>query len=370
LAACLATLGTLIPATAGAVEFAILHQFDGTHGAEPFGGIALDESTGSVFGVTVSGGIAGKGVLWRVQGHHYDVLHAFHGGPFDGDSGFGSVAFDASGRLVGTTAWGGRADAGTAWAWDTAGGYRMLVSMPGGTAGRGLQAGLTPAADGNYYGAALYGGDPACDCGTIFRIDGATGAVDLLRAFTGTDGRYPVSPPLVAGGTLHGTTLAGGAGDAGTAFVMGTDGGGYVDQATAGSTQFVAGLVADASGALWGAYRGGDVDNGGLYRIGPDGSYAVVYRFAWPNGYWPTGTLLVGRDGALYGTTTGGGRRGAGTVFRYDPASGIVRTIHAFNGLDGAAPQAGLVQDSAGRLFGVASGGGNAGAGVLFMITP
>jgi uncharacterized repeat protein (TIGR03803 family) len=368
-AAALAVAAACLPAHAGAAAFEVLHPFDGTHGAEPFGGVAIDAS-GAIYGVTVSGGLKHRGVLYRLQDHHFDVLHAFRGAPRDGDAGYGGLVLDAEGRLLGTTAWGGSADAGTAFSFDAVLGYRLVVSFPGGAAGRGLQAGLAAGTDGQLYGTTVYGGDAYCDCGTVFRLDGRTGALTPLHAFTGPDGSYPVAPPLPLGDTLKGTTTSGGTRDVGGPFAMTEDGRMFAPLVADGATQFASGLVADASGVLWGVWRGGDTDNGGIYRIAPDGTFSIAHRFAGAQGYWPTGTLIVGRDGALYGTTTQGGRYGAGTVFRYDRIGRWLATLHAFSGPDGAHPQAGVVQDAEGRFVGVTTGGGLHERGVVFRITP
>ena len=139
---------------------------------------------------------------------------------------------------------------------------------------------------------------------------------------------------------------------------------------SATGTQFVSGLASDAAQVLWGVWRGGEADNGGLYRIAPDGTFTVVHRFTASEGYWPTGTPLVGRDGRLYGTTSGGGTGGAGTVWRFDPATQRLAVVHAFRGTDGGSPRAGVVEDAQGRLVGVTTGGGRNGAGVVFRIAP
>ena len=72
-------------------------------------------------------------------------------------------------------------------------------------------------------------------------------------------------------------------------------------------------------------------------------------------------------DGNLYGITYGGGTNdGSGTVFKVT-LSGALTPLYTFSGgLDGAHPQAGLVHDKSGNLYGTTSGGGTFGYGTVF----
>jgi uncharacterized repeat protein (TIGR03803 family) len=90
-----------------------------------------------------------------------------------------------------------------------------------------------------------------------------------------------------------------------------------------------------------------------VYRLTPGGQVTVAARLS--DGREAAGALVLGPDGALYGTTQRGGAGGWGTVFRFDPVTSEVRTLHAFDGaVDGIAPQAGLVV-AGGFLYGVTS---------------
>jgi len=74
------------------------------------------------------------------------------------------------------------------------------------------------------------------------------------------------------------------------------------------------------------------------------------------------------------GTTGQGGKFNDGTVFELSPVAGKgwykEKVLWAFNGTDGNYPEAGLILDSAGNLYGTASNGGTSGAGVVFEVTP
>ena len=62
--------------------------------------------------------------------------------------------------------------------------------------------------------------------------------------------------------------------------------------------------------------------------------------------------LIMDSSGNLYGTTAAGGASGDGTVFELAHGSGTITTLASFNGTNGANPDAGLIMDSSGNLYG------------------
>jgi uncharacterized repeat protein (TIGR03803 family) len=368
--AALAIAASVLPA-AHAATFTVLHQFDDRHGATPIGALAVD-AAGNVYGTTSEGGRYGHGTLFQLAPGGFRTLHNFRGGA-DGAAPVGGLLISADGtRLYGTTSAGGPADAGTVFEMDAGGAYRVLASFDGGAQGRNVQAGLAQDAAGFLYGAAMMGGDPQSGFGTVFRLDPATGQLAILHTFQGDDGAWPVATPLIAGGLLHGT------GWGGTVFTLGMDGSGYARLGAGASEDgyIAAGQTADAGGGFWGvAMNGSGSDTGDLFHIDAGQDFSYVFGFDDEDfhvGANPTGTLVLGPDGRLYGTTRRGGPGACrcGTVFGYDTATGQLSTLHAFTGADGAEPWAGLVQDGTGSFYGVTQSGGKHGAGTLFRVTP
>ncbi len=92
---------------------------------------------------------------------------------------------------------------------------------------------------------------------------------------------------------------------------------------------------------------------------GVGGVVTVLYSFTGgTDGYRPLAGLIQDSAGNLYGTTAGGGAAGGGTVFKITSA-GVETVLHSFTGgTDGASPEAGLIQDSAGNLYGTTTTGG------------
>jgi uncharacterized repeat protein (TIGR03803 family) len=125
------------------------------------------------------------------------------------------------------------------------------------------------------------------------------------------------------------------------------------------------------NGNLYGTtYLGGSYGNGSVYRLSPSGSswkYNSLYSFKnLPDGAGPGfGSLAIGHDGALFGTTEGGGY--FGTDFEICACKGREVQIHQFGrGTDGAQPIGGVVLDSAGNFYGTTSLGGTYNNGTVF----
>jgi len=80
--------------------------------------------------------------------------------------------------------------------------------------------------------------------------------------------------------------------------------------------------------------------------------------------------------GDLYGTASGGGSAGAGVVFKLDP-TGHETVLYSFTGqccgvptTDGVQPLGGVIVDSAGNLYGTTTWGGSSGLGTVYKLDP
>ena len=82
----------------------------------------------------------------------------------------------------------------------------------------------------------------------------------------------------------------------------------------------------------------------------------------------PMSNLVADSKGNLYGTTTEGGASNDGTVFELAFGTWTLTTLVSFTGTNGGDPEAGLVIDNNGNLFGTASSGGTANDGTLFEV--
>lgn len=243
---------------------------------------------------------------------------------------------------------------------------------------------------GTLYGTTQAGGG-AANAGTVFQVS-PSGQESVLYSFRAApDGKTPQAAPLLGpNGTLYGTTNEGGSAGYGTVFKLVEVNGAYQEtvlysfQGGNDGANPSSSLVMDEAGNLYGTttYGGGTVGQFGLgcgtvFKIDPTGHETILYAFgALPDGENPYSGLIEGSAGNLYGTTTVGGTYNWGTVFMLN-ASGQETILHNFAGPpDGASPYAGLFRDAAGNLFGTTTGGGDKatgcfgyGCGTVFEIT-
>ncbi len=144
----------------------------------------------------------------------------------------------------------------------------------------------------------------------------------------------------------------------------------------------VAGLLQGTDGNLYGITGSSSISYGTVFKITPGGTETTLYTFCTqtncPDGSDPRAGLVQAGNGSLYGTTFAGGTGtfcsfsfGCGTVFRIT-LDGTLTTLYNFASQsgDGVFPGAGLVQASNGNLYGTTSGGGANGGGTVFEITP
>ena len=236
------------------------------------------------------------------------------------------------------------------------------------------------------------------------RAFGATESL-LWSLGSGTDGSNPYGGLIMdARGKLYGTTIGGGLYDAdfttaegGTVFELtrAADGGGNWTESVlwdfgngADGQGPSAGLIIDARGNLYGTTQiGGTHGAGTVFELIPPattgGSWAesILWSFGGNgDGLNPSAGLLMNARGALYGTTEVGGAHGMGTVFELTPpatsgGSWSDAILWSFGqGTDGALPEAGLLMDTRGKLYGTTIVGGAYGAagagGTVFALTP
>jgi uncharacterized repeat protein (TIGR03803 family) len=306
---------------------------------------------------------------------------------FDGTDGSGPQAAPirgTDGKLYGTTSGGGigAGATGTVWAFDLSGTLTSLHSFHG-TDGSGPFAPLVEGSDGAFYGTT---NNCSSSCkGTVFRIDTA-GHLTTLHSFSlgGAEGSRPENGALLEStpGTFIGTAQGGPSGD-GLVFTITSSGHLTTLHAfhkTDGSNP-ISGVIRGSDGNYYGVtfFGGGSACSGGcgtVYRMDSSGHVTTIHAFNGPDGAYPYGGLLEASDGRLYGTTGSGGGSGCGgsgcgTVFRVDFA-GNFSSLHAFDGDDGYALYAGLIEvGHTGVFYGVTACGGIGGGlcgGVVFRI--
>jgi uncharacterized repeat protein (TIGR03803 family) len=319
--------GTVFKLTpSGAVT--TLHNFSGSDGNLPFGGLTLGPD-GNFYGSTRLGGASGGGTIFKItSAGTLTTLHSFDGS--DGASPWGAPVLGKNGKLYGTTC--GFNLPTTAYSITLAGKFKTInssfVPCP--------QAPLLLGSDGNFYGTSPSGG--IVD-GTVFRMTTA-GTIKIIANFTGPNGSAPFSPMAQGNdGVLYGTTTAGGSGQGGVVFKLNTTGKKFTllrqfdptDPAD-GVTPF-AGLVAANDGKFYGTtISGGNEPGAGgiIFQIDSKGDYSVVHNFDITHGGGPMATSTQHTNGAIYGLTESGGAFNGGVVFSLNmglPPFAILQTL-------------------------------------------
>ncbi len=197
----------------------------------------------------------------------------------------------------------------------------------------------------------------------------------VLHTFSGgtSDGAKSFAPLVLDdSGFLYGTTISGGASNAGTVFKMKSDGSQYsVLHSFANSTSdggLWSWVILDKSGNIFGtSIQGGAQGLGTVFTMKSDGSaYSILHSFSGgsTDGQYPTAPLVWDGSGALFGTTWGGGTGGVGTVFRIGIAGDGFTILHSFTGADGEQSRAAVVLDGQGYLYGTTTNGGFGGPNV------
>jgi uncharacterized repeat protein (TIGR03803 family) len=273
--------------------------------------------------------------------------------------------------------------------------FTKLYDFQGAADGGDPIAGLTLDSEGNLYGTTEAGGSGPCNdffihgCGVVYKLS-QTGQFTTLYKFQGgTDGAAPhAGVNRDTQGNLYGTTSGGGGADCtfglangcGTIFKIDAAGNETVLYRFSGGLDGAdpeAGLYLDAGGNLWGTTRlGGILTNGQcssgcgtLFRLNRNGQLLSRPFQGPPNeGAFPQAGLVADAQGNLFGTTYAGGTNSSGILFKISPTKKLT-TLHFFNvALGDAGSPTGLLV-SGGKLYGPgASGGADQGGGAIYEV--
>lgn len=330
-----------------------LHRFSplvngsNAEGANPAAGLAL--VNGVLTGTTLNGGANGAGTAFYLSadGSNFVAFRAFGSGT-DAKNPEGEFLVSGSG-LFGTSFAGGNNGAGAVFVAQTNGSVSVLRHFStvhdhtATNSGGASPTALLALGGGTLYGTTTAGG--AAANGTIFSLTTNGATFSVLRNFsaldsqagTNADGATPWGGLILAGDKLYGTTSAGGAGGNGVVFSIGTNGANFTT----------------------------------LYSFAPLDTLTATNA----DGAIPYGGLVLSSN-TLFGTTFAGGNGGRGTIFSLSTNGSNFAVRHHFSAThavtrtntDGAAPGAGLMLSS-NVLYGTASAGGAGAAGTVFALS-
>jgi uncharacterized repeat protein (TIGR03803 family) len=374
------TVFELTPGAGGQWMETVIHTFAQYDGANPFGGVILDDD-GNIYGTTQHGGnlhfcqyTPGCGTVFmlsRRYGWSETILHFFTGNyPFAGAFPAGNLTLDASGNLYGAAGVVYRLSRGS-WSVD------ILSDFSNTSDGASPNGSLILDTAGNLYGTALDGANSGCDysgidygCGTVFKLSPDKGGWKehtLYRFNGGKDGGLPIGGVVLdSAGNLYGTASMGGIAGDGTVFRVSQQSSRWKESTIFGFTSSdgstpEAGLVSDGEGNFYGTTSSGG--EGGKYCVGGCGtvfkltrdakgqwSRSLLYSFkggsdftSGNDGGVPMSGLIFDQAGNLYGTTLGGGDSSLGTIYKISNVSGhwVETVLYRFqNVADGEIPLA------------------------------
>jgi uncharacterized repeat protein (TIGR03803 family) len=360
------------------VQFSTLASFNQfVDGAFPQAGL-IQASDGYLYGTTLAGGTnagATDGTVFKMSTDGVLAWSvAFNDA--DGQAPAAGLVQAGDGNLYGTTGYGGTKGFGTVFQITTNGVLTSIYSFdPGQSDGGFPEAPLCVGLDGYLYGTTTTNGSDSLG-GTIFKMSTNGGSLVWSYSFAEADGNVPLAG-VVQGldGSLYGTASEGGAFGAGSVFSITTNGVftnlySFTDVADGGYPY--GGLAQGPDSQLYGTTTdGGDtnLNDGTIFKITTNGTFTVVLAFEGTNGALPEASMIVAGDGNLYGTTKGGGigaQFGAdnlypptyGTIFQLTTNGGLVTLISFDGNYDGAAPHSSLWQGVDGGLYGTTSQGG------------
>jgi uncharacterized repeat protein (TIGR03803 family) len=308
----------------------------GKGGRTPYAGVIRDPSTGALFGTTVNGG-AKYGTVYALRfanrAWSKTILHNFN--QSDGAFPYGMLLRDkVTGTLFGTTYQGGSAGCGTAFQLDEQGAtFNVLYSFHGGADGCRAETQLRAGPNaGTLVGSTDFGG--SADMGTVFLL-AETGGVwneSVQHAFTGDDGCYPLDLAVSGDGTVYGVTSSCGIYGYGTVFQIRNVGGrpkfSTLYNFTGGTDgNSPVGIQRDdPDGILYGATRyGGASGQGVVFSLHPNSggqwTETVLHSFAGgTDGSHPVSRPILDQStGHVLGTTLDGGQDNNGVIYGVTP---------------------------------------------------
>ena len=383
-------LGTITVTNSPNAAFRTLYDFTPAFGSGPNGGLALSGST--LYGTTVHGGVSSLGTIFAINtdGTGFtNLFNNFNATYTNGVEPPGGIII-SGGTLYGTTYVGGLLGGGTVFAIGTNGmGFTNLVNFdlnvnPNSPA----EPEATVVLFGNtLYGTTWYGG--AYDHGTIFYVATNSSTSGRLHDFytptyspyiNNYDGVFPSAKLICQAGTLYGTAENGGTYGGGTVFSVVTNQPGSfsvlhpfttpVNGTNGDGAYSFSGLVLSGTNLYGTTSGGGTYGYGTVFAVSTNGFFFTnLYNFTGGNdGSGPHAGLTLSGN-TLYGTTSSGGISTNGTLFSIGTDGLDFTTLYSFGGgSDGADPESDLVL-SGNTLYGTANAGGISGNGTVFSFT-
>jgi uncharacterized repeat protein (TIGR03803 family) len=129
-------------------------------------------------------------------------------------------------------------------------------------------------------------------------------------------------------------------------------------------------IALDSSGNLYGTTNmGGEFNNGVVFKVTPPGEETTLFVFNNSDGGYSEAGVTFDSAGNIYGTTYNGGTANNGVVYKLTPSGQETVLCNFTNGPGGGFPNAGIILDPSGNLYGTTDTGGEHGIGTIFKIS-
>lgn len=362
-------------------QYTVRFHFDGYKGSFPYGEL-MQADNGKLYGTTLGGGLLSvkAGVIFEFDPATgtMQTMHSFQDNG-NGMSPRGSLIQASNGKLYGLTYSGGSYEKGTIFEFDLlTETLRTKVHFTGANGANPYVGGMVESSEGKLYGVTRSGG--ANGDGVLFEYELATGTYTRKYSFSDGNAQPRGFLTLHTNGKLYGVTAEGGDQySRGTLYEY--------DLANGNLTEKYAFNYTNGDTPRYGFLQEGNKLYG-MTTYGGDGTTGIIYSYDVfletidkeydfmtnkDKGY-PTGSLLQASNGMLYGMTRYGGEYMSGTIFKINPVTyehtelfSFGETINEVYKALGAYPRGSLIEGEGGKLFGIASLGGENYDGAIFM---
>ncbi len=339
-----------------------LATFAGSNGSQPISALVMD-SSGNLYGTALELNLGG-GIFELPHGSNtIKTLALFPGDLFTGGDPVGNLLMDSSGNLYGTTTEIGGLVGG------------IIYELPHGSSTLKTLASFSNAGIGNATSGVIMDGSGnlyGTSSKAIYELPHGSSTITKLASFSTGNGSVG-GLILDSRGNLYGASPGGGIGY-GAVFELpnGSSTIKTLASLSAGMGSLpTGGVIMDSSGNLYGtAYNGGAYDDGTVFEL-PAGNSTINLLATFnsnTSGYWPWAGVIMDSSGNLFGTTEYGGAKNGGTVFELAHGSSTITTLGAFGSPNGANPEADLIMDGSGNLYGTTKAGGANDDGTIFEI--
>lgn len=290
-------------------------------GNEPDGSLTF--YSGKFYGMTNRGGAYDRGVIfeWNPLSNTYTKKIDFDS--LNGGNPQGRLVLNGT-KFYGLTSAGGTNNKGVIFEWDPAtNNYAKQIDLT-------LSGGASPYGSMTLYNSKFYGmtdSGGVNNVGTIFEWDPSTNTFTKKIDLSFVNGCSPYGGLALSGTKLYGMTNSGGTDSLGVIFEWDPASNVYtkkldLDTLTGGAPY--GSMVLNGPDFYGFTFNGGSYDLGTIFKWNPSTNvFTKEYDFDDINGSNPLETPLFAASGKLYGTTSFGGAASLGTLFEWNPSSGI-----------------------------------------------